>query len=161
MKELPMKNYKNQNGTALIVSLLILIVTAMLGLSSVSSTNMEEKMSLNMHLKVATFQAAESAIKEVIDDNVAETLRAAMTAPVSGSVAINATVTATSEVDYQNSAITPGFTTKIGGGGFSFHNFIITGTGRIALDTTDSTNNNRSAAESEHILGVAQIGPGL
>lgn len=54
-----------QRGAALLVVLLLLLVVTVLGLSSLRSTVMEERMSANMFDRSLGFQAAESALREV------------------------------------------------------------------------------------------------
>ncbi|VAW96862.1 hypothetical protein MNBD_GAMMA19-721 [hydrothermal vent metagenome] len=54
---------KHQTGAALIVSLMLLIVLTLLGLSGMQSTIMQERMSNNVRDKGMAFQAAESALR--------------------------------------------------------------------------------------------------
>jgi len=54
---------KRQTGASLIVSLMLLIVLTLLGLSGMQSTIMQERMSSNVRDKGMAFQAAESAIR--------------------------------------------------------------------------------------------------
>jgi type IV pilus assembly protein PilX len=59
-----MKSQHTQQGAALILSLVLLLVLTLLGLSSVRTTTMEEKMASNTRdLKVA-FEATESGLRE-------------------------------------------------------------------------------------------------
>jgi len=53
-----------QRGVVLVVSLLILLVLTLLGISSLDSSIMEEKMASNAQTASSTFQAAESAIRK-------------------------------------------------------------------------------------------------
>lgn len=53
-----------ERGSALIVSLLILIVLSMLGLTAVRTTTLEEKMAGNLRDDDLAFQAAESALRD-------------------------------------------------------------------------------------------------
>lgn len=56
-------SYSRQRGVVLVVSLLILLVLTLLGISSLDSSVMEEKMASNSQTMTDTFQTAESAIK--------------------------------------------------------------------------------------------------
>lgn len=58
-------NIKNQQGIVLVVSLLILVVMTVLGVSMLSSTTLGERMASNLQSKNATFQAAESCIRSI------------------------------------------------------------------------------------------------
>lgn len=53
-----------QTGVALILSLVILLILTILGLSEVESTSLQQRMSLNARDNDLAFQAAESAIRE-------------------------------------------------------------------------------------------------
>jgi len=61
-------NHKSdkQGGSALIVSLVILLVLTIIGVTSIGGTNLEERMAQNFENSAITFQAAESAITNVI-----------------------------------------------------------------------------------------------
>jgi len=56
-------SFSRQRGVVLVVSLLILLVLTLLGISSLDSSVMEEKMASNSQTMTDTFQTAESAIK--------------------------------------------------------------------------------------------------
>jgi hypothetical protein len=55
---------KNQNGAVLVISLLILLVLTLIGVSSLEGSAMEEKMASNSQTATNTFQKAESSIQE-------------------------------------------------------------------------------------------------
>jgi len=54
---------RRQDGAVLVVSLLILLVLTIIGVTAMSTTNLEEKMAGNMRAKDITFQAAESGLR--------------------------------------------------------------------------------------------------
>ena len=63
---------KHQQGSALLVSLIILVVMTLLGLSGMRTSVMEEKMAGNMRDSELAFQAAEAALRDAekyIKDN--------------------------------------------------------------------------------------------
>lgn len=64
-----------EGGSALIVSLLILIILSLLGLTAVRTTTLEEKMAGNLRDNDLAFQAAESALRdaEAFVDSVVST----------------------------------------------------------------------------------------
>jgi len=65
--------YKNQTGSALIVSLSILLVLTILGVSAMRTTSLEEKMAGNSRDAQVAFEAAEAALREgekFIDDSL-------------------------------------------------------------------------------------------
>jgi type IV pilus assembly protein PilX len=55
---------KNERGTALIVAMLFLVILAMLGISAMSGTTLEEKMSSNARDRNLAMQAAEAALRD-------------------------------------------------------------------------------------------------
>ena len=55
---------KQQHGVVLVVSLMILLVLTLLGISSLDGSIMEEKMASNAQTASITFQTADSAIRE-------------------------------------------------------------------------------------------------
>ncbi|MBI3772296.1 MAG: hypothetical protein HY272_06320 [Gammaproteobacteria bacterium] len=55
---------KQQHGSALIISLLILLVMTMIGISAMSTATMEEKMSANDRNQKVAFLAAEAGLTE-------------------------------------------------------------------------------------------------
>lgn len=58
-----LKLIPNQKGTALIISLIMLLVMSILAISSATITTMEEKMAGNIRNKHMSFQAAETALR--------------------------------------------------------------------------------------------------
>ncbi len=58
-----MNNMKKQQGVALIVSLVILLVLTIIGVQSMSTSVLEERMAGNYRDKKMAFEAAESALK--------------------------------------------------------------------------------------------------
>lgn len=54
----------NQKGVALFISLVLLLVLTIIGVSSVQTTSLEERMARNAHDGALAFQAAESALRQ-------------------------------------------------------------------------------------------------
>ena len=65
------RNIKNQNGAVLITALVMLVLLTMLGLSSLTSTTMEERMAANSQEINRAFQAASSGLELVFSDEEA------------------------------------------------------------------------------------------
>ena len=59
---------RGERGTALVVALLFLIIISMLGLSSMTTTTLEEKMSSNSRDQNLAMQAAEAALRDAERD---------------------------------------------------------------------------------------------
>ncbi len=56
-------NYRQQQGAVLVVSLIMLLIITLFGITGMQSTVLEEKMAGNMRNKSIAFQAAESALR--------------------------------------------------------------------------------------------------
>ncbi len=65
----------SQQGVALFVSLVLLLILTIIGVSAVQSTSMEVRMARNDHDALLAFQAAESALRdgEVLVENLVST----------------------------------------------------------------------------------------
>lgn len=60
-----MNTRKKEQGVVLIISLLILLVMTVIGISAISNTSMEERMSNNFQQSMVAFQSSESTIQSV------------------------------------------------------------------------------------------------
>lgn len=70
--------FSRQRGSTLVISLMILIVMTLIGLTGIASSTMEEKMAGNTRDQALAFQAAEAALRDgeayyrdVIDSEIA------------------------------------------------------------------------------------------
>lgn len=61
-------NHKKQQGAALIVSLIFLLIMSMIAVTSLNTSKLEEKMAVNAQNTMRTFNAAESFIDKSIED---------------------------------------------------------------------------------------------
>lgn len=64
MKILNTLNLKKQHGSVLIISLIILLVLTLIGVSSMTSSSLQEKMAGNFRDRELAFQAAEAALAD-------------------------------------------------------------------------------------------------
>jgi type IV pilus assembly protein PilX len=71
MKSFNNINIKNQSGAVLITALIMLVILTMLGLSSMTTTTMEERMAANSQEINRAFQAASSGLELVFSDEEA------------------------------------------------------------------------------------------
>lgn len=64
--EMKQRNYslKKQTGVALFISLVMLLVLTIIGVSAVQTTSLEERMARNSRDRLMAFQAAESALRD-------------------------------------------------------------------------------------------------
>lgn len=63
MNTISFKSIKHEQGAVLVISLLFLLVTTIIGVASMQSTSLEEKMTGNMRDNDMAFQAAEAALR--------------------------------------------------------------------------------------------------
>jgi len=63
-KKRSVTSQRNQKGVALFISLVMLLILTVLGLSSVQTTTLQERMARNARDTNLAFQAAESAVKD-------------------------------------------------------------------------------------------------
>lgn len=63
-----MNRFSNQQGVVLIICLLMLLVISIVGLSSISTTKLEEQMASNAQVKNIVFQASEATLEDGLDD---------------------------------------------------------------------------------------------
>ncbi len=61
---MPDRIMKNQQGAVLIVSMLILLILTILGITAMSTTTLEEKMTSNFKQRQIAFQSASSALRD-------------------------------------------------------------------------------------------------
>lgn len=154
----------------LIVSLLILIMMTIIGVTALSTTTLEERMALNAQHDDLVFQGAESQIQAVINasnpampgysvttDPMLTALGAGANATVSagsdsttlpGSNSSAALVTSAS-ITYNN--VIGGFNCHSGG---DFQTFVCY---QFTIDSTATIST--SGAKQEHLQGIQRIGP--
>ncbi len=63
MNNTQLNRHKKQTGSVLIISLVLLLIMTLLGISSIQMTTLDEKMAANFQDKQKSLQAAESAIR--------------------------------------------------------------------------------------------------
>jgi type IV pilus assembly protein PilX len=59
---------KQQSGVVLVISLVMLLLLTLIGVTSVQTTSLEEKMAGNMRDQNIAFQAAEAALRDAEED---------------------------------------------------------------------------------------------
>ncbi|MGD8569827.1 MAG: PilX N-terminal domain-containing pilus assembly protein [Gammaproteobacteria bacterium] len=76
MQNSKLTNIRQQHGSVLIISLIVMLILTVLGVSGMKSSMLEEKMAGNVRDKQLAFQAAEATLREAekyIDDNIVST----------------------------------------------------------------------------------------
>lgn len=65
------RRLSQQRGMTMIIVMIFLLLLTLLGVSSMSTANMQERMASNTQNQVTTFQAADTAISQVISTGTA------------------------------------------------------------------------------------------
>ena len=135
-----------QNGSVLIVSLIILLVMTVLGLAASGGANMELRMAGNNEHINTTLQAAESAVEATITDVnlLGQALNSAT--PISQDIrldsnydAANQPVNSTAKISYVGQGNMDGYSLGINQSNFVAHNFEVIGTGSMQGNVTSVT----------------------
>ncbi|MBF0193967.1 MAG: hypothetical protein HQL71_05390 [Magnetococcales bacterium] len=154
------KKYEGEQGSVLIISLVMLFLLTFFAISGSKTSTLNEKISGNTQKKRVTFQAAESAIESVVEEangslvagNVlVDGMVAMVERPVSGvGYDLNdATILSEALICYDGEAVIPGFSMGVGKQNFVGHQFKIRGRGSITAINALTTN----------LQGVEKIGP--
>ncbi len=134
-----------QRGMVLVLGLIMLLVITVLGVSALTTSNLEQRMAANAQNSGVTFQAAESAILRTMADD------AQLTAAVNGSGTVTtqytdiaANVSTATELTSGSPTFQPGTSFKIGA-----YPFDIRGTASM----------NATGSASEHLQGIRRMAP--
>lgn len=141
---------QQQTGSVLLLSMIILAVMTVLGLSLHSNSTLEEKMAANQMNNHKTFHASESAVDITVQDT--DTLAEALVSPTAITVVVDVgdpNIAANAQLTYMGQALPSGWSLGENDGSFAAHNINTTGT---AIKTNAS-------AKTMTSQGVARIGP--
>ncbi len=83
------KSLQHQQGVSLLVSMVILILITLIGVTALKSASVEEQMASNLYQKNVTFQASESAVENTIMNQGILTNTLSSAGPVSTDVPVN------------------------------------------------------------------------
>ncbi len=146
-------NSKKQDGAALVIGLILLVVITVLAISGMSTATTELAMARNDQYSENAFQAAEQGLAIVLGQGTFNTLAGA---PVTQSLSYNETVT--TQIQYEDSSIVPDKAFSLGGsGGIAAFHFIATSTAESLRDPGNPTDRDSSAV---HTQAFYVVGPG-
>ena len=158
-----MRMRQNQEGAVLIVALLLLLVTTFIGFSAMEGSNLESKMATAREVKELTFQSAEAMIEITLDNQPilgTAYARSLMDMEDTGwpgwptathSFPYNSYVAADTEVRFQSTAQTVGYSIRKGAAGIATYYYEVEG---------NSTRANTNISSS-HTQGIFVEGPSL
>lgn len=163
-------NVNQQSGAVLLTALILLVMLTMLGLASMSSTTMEERMAANTQLTNRAFQAAATGIEIVYNDGNAfdtrltkasdgtasDAYKDKYSSAIGGSGAYSYDAVA----DY-NSVFIQNTVPPRGSGWdsqYNYYYFDLSATGCVVVDDTDTNCNASAVASNSQHQGAYQVG---
>lgn len=143
---------QTQQGAALVVGLVLLVVVTVLAISGVNTATTELAMARNDQNYEYAFQAAETGLEQAVAQVQFNTTQAAT---VSQRINDNDTVTAV--IRFEGSTIVPDRAFSLGiGGGIAAHHFSATANAESKRNATGTSDRDTTA---EHAQGFYVVGP--
>lgn len=159
---------ENQEGAALITSLIMLVILTLLGLTSMNTTTMEERMAANSQEINRAFQAASTGLELVFNDE--EAFDTTLTAETDGTAddtydKVNTGIGGTGAYAYNaaatyNSIFRESTVPPRGSGWdstFAYYHFALSATGCTVADSSATNCNNGISSSTLH-YGAYQVG---
>ncbi len=148
----PMKSYFKQQGAALVVGLILLVVITILAISGMNTATTELAMARNDMNYENAFQAAEAGLENALAQGFFDTL-------VGSTVTqeINDHDSVSAEIEYEDSSIVPDKAFSLGSGsGIAAYHFVVTATATSVRDPDGTTDRDSSAI---HTQAFYVVGP--
>ena len=138
-------SYHGQQGAALVVGLILLVVITVLAISSMNTATTELAMARNDQNYENAFQAAETGLEAALASGQFSTLATTVLNPY---ISTHESVTAT--VEFEDSSIVPDKAFSLGvGSGISAYHFVTTSNGLSERDPGNPTDRDSSATHSQ------------
>ena len=142
---------KRQDGAALVVGLVLLVVITVLAISGMNTATTELAMARNDQNYENAFQAAETGLAAALGSGSFTTIGATVTPP------ITAHETVTAQITFEDSTPVPDKAFSLGSGsGVSAYHFIATATALSARDPGNPTDRDSTAV---HTQAFYVVGP--
>ena len=163
-------NANKQNGAVLMTALIMLVLLTMLGLSSMNTTTMEEKMASNTQLINRAFQAAATGIEIAYNDSNAFDTRLTKASDGTASDAYkdkyDSSIGGSGSHSYDavadyNSVFIQDTVPPRGSGWdsqYAFYYFDLSATGCVVVDDTDTDCNTTAIVTHSQHQGAYQVG---
>jgi len=151
------KIQKKQQGAALIVGLVLLVVITVLAISGMNTATTELAMARNDQNYEYAFQAAETGLENILGSGSFDTAGVASVTKV-----INTHDSVTAVVDYEDWSLVPDKAFSLGSGsGVSAYHFIATSTAQSLRDPNGITDRDASAVHTQAFYVVGPASPAL
>jgi len=153
-----MMTYKNkQQGAALIVGLVLLVVITVLAISGMNTATTELAMARNDQNYEFAFQAAETGLENILASGTFDTAANAAVTKI-----INTHDTVVAQVNYEDSSIVPDKAFSLGSGsGVSAYHFLATATADSLRSPGNTTDRDASAVHTQAFYVVGPESPTL
>ncbi len=152
-----MTSYKKQNGAALVVGLILLVVITVLAISGMNTATTELAMARNDQNTENAFQAAETGIEAALAQGRFDTLA---TTTVTQNITANESVSAT--IQFEDSTLVPDRAFSLGvGSGINAYHFIATSTALSARDSGGTSDFDTTAIHTQAFYVVGPESPTL
>ena len=117
------QTHKNQQGAALVVGLIMLVVITVLAISGMNTATTELAMARNDQNYENAFQAAENGLEQALGQGAFNTQAGATVTKI-----INTHDSVTAQIQFEDSTIVPdkAYSLGVGGGGVAAYHFIAT-----------------------------------
>ena len=148
---------KKQNGAALVIGLVLLVVITILAVAGMNTATTELAMARNDQITENTFQAAESGLAAALGQGAFSTIAAAA---VTQTISTHETVT--SQIGFEDSTPVPDKAFSLGAGsGISAYHFLATATATSLRDPNSTTDRDSSAVHTQAFYIVGPEGSAL
>ena len=152
-----MTSYKKQNGAALVVGLILLVVITVLAISGMNTATTELAMARNDQNTENAFQAAETGLEAALAQGRFDTLA---TTTVTQNITANESVSAT--IQFEDSTLVPDRAFSLGvGSGINAYHFIATSTASSQRDPGNPSDRDTSAIHTQAFYVVGPEAPTL
>ena len=147
-----MNDRKHQQGAALIVGLLLLVVITVLAVSGMNTATTELAMARNDQTSENVFQSAEKGLETALAQGLFSTA-----APIDVTVPTTTYEEISATIQYEDSTLVPDRAFSLGAGsGISAHHFIVTSDAAFRADPGSITDRDATAS---HTQAFYVVGP--
>jgi type IV pilus assembly protein PilX len=148
---------KNQQGAALVVGLILLVVITVLAISGMNTATTELAMARNNQNSENAFQAAETGLEAALGQGAFNTVAGATVTQV-----INSNDSVTAQIQFENSTIVPDQAFSLGaGGGVSAYHFLATAQSESRRAPGSTTDRDSTAVHTQAFYVVGPQAPSL
>ena len=148
----PMKSHSKQQGAALVVGLILLVVITVLAISGMNTATTSLAMARNDMNYENAFQAAETGLENALAQGLFDTLVGSTVTQT-----INTYDSVTADIAYEDSSIVPDKAFSLGSGsGVAAYHFLATATATSVRDPGSTTDRDSNAI---HTQAFYVVGP--